>query len=226
MKKTLIALLALAGMACGATTEPTPNTGAALSSWLDVVAAEVTDGKQYTLTFVIGDTWQTDSGNIFSINNNWHIYQQAGQYVGLSEGSSSPSGNYTSLNTTTNITIDMDTAGAGETSDYSGWVYDTGVYGDGLDGMTFTIHSSSARGTVITLESGSITIELQRNGHTGITNLDFSNADLPIASASVESDGTTWTYTPPVTPGVPEPATATLSLLALAGLAARRRRRG
>ena len=52
---------------------------------------------------------------------------------------------------------------------------------------------------------------------------ESTTASMP--SGAVTTISITKAYSAPDTPGVPEPATATLSLLALAGLAARRRRK-
>ncbi len=63
---------------------------------------------------------------------------------------------------------------------------------------------------------------------TNMANLSISKLSTTIGTAALEGwtlDSLTVTRTIEDTPAVPEPATATLSLLALAGLAARRRRK-
>ncbi|MBR5186454.1 MAG: PEP-CTERM sorting domain-containing protein [Akkermansia sp.] len=233
MKKTLIALMALAGVACGAT-EPAPYTGAALSAWLDDAAETVTNNQKYVLTFTLGDyDFGGQSSNVlFKLTNDFAIRQQVGRYIGLGSMSAAPVGSYASRSATGDSSIDLDTTMATVSVDtetavkYSGWIYDAGTNNTGINGLTFSIDSSSANGTIITMTNGTRTITLQKDGHTGITNLDFSHADMIVTSASVVwgDNSNVITYTAPVTPSIPEPATATLSLLALCGLCARRRR--
>ena len=222
MKKTLIALMALTGVATAV--EPAPYTGAALSAWLTNAAQTVTSNQKYVLTFTLGD-WYTDNysaGSFFKLTNDLVIRHQIGRYVGLGTTTAGPDGDYTSRSEEGNSSIDLDTANNGS-ADYSGWFYDSGTNNTGLSGLTFSIDSSSAGGTIITMSNGTRTITLQKDGHTGITNLDFVKDDMIISSASVVwgDAANVITYTAPI----PEPATATLSLLALAGLAARRRRK-
>ena len=222
MKKTLIALMALAGVATAV--EPAPYTGAALSAWLTNAAQTVTNNQKYVLTFTLGD-WNTDNYSadpFFKLTNDLVIRHQIGRYVGLGTTTTGPDGDYTSRSEAGDSSIDLDTANNGS-ADYSGWFYDSGTNNTGISGLTFSIDSSSAGGTIITMSNGTRTITLQKDGHTGITNLDFVKADMIISSASVVwgDAANVITYTAPI----PEPATATLSLLALAGLAARRRRK-
>ena len=222
MKKTLIALMALAGVASAV--EPAPYTGAALSAWLDGAAETVTNNQKYVLTFTLGD-WYSDnysSGPFFKLTDNLVIRHETGRYVGLGTTQNGPDGSYASRNETGDSNIDLDTVNNGS-ADYSGWFYDSGTQNTGISGLTFTIDSSSANGTIITMSNGTRTITLQKDGHTGITNLDFVKADMIVSSASVVwgDASNVITYT---APSIPEPATATLSLLALAGLCARRRR--
>ena len=219
MKKTLIALMALAGIACGAVTD---YTGTELNTWLQE-ALEHRNGSKYTLTFTIADDFGDGNGsNLFQLSTDWAIREQVGRYVGFTivpTGDSSISGNYVSRlanaddreNWDETTVIDTDTAG------YSGWFYE-GANNNAIQGATITIYSGDGD-TRITLETSDQTVTLQRSTfYEPDENFKFGCPSSEVfKSASITFDSGTYS--------IPEPATATLSLLALAGLAARRRRK-
>ena len=232
MKKTIIALVALAGAAMGDT-----YTAAEANSWLKE-AGKTVGGSKYTLTFTIADTFQKAHGTgttIFTLatlsDKAWTINQQDGRYLGLGDGGS-PDGSYDSRNDATVNFVDTDTAGANSTADYSGWFYDSGSNGTALGGASFTIASGNGYTDItFTTADGSRSITLNRstflglahNGAAGNSVIKFEEIEL--SSVSIKYDDGTLTIPAKETPAIPEPTTATLSLLALAGLAARRRRK-
>lgn len=215
-------------------------TAAEANTWL-TTAGNTVGGSKYTLSFTIADAFAPGHGTGYTILNLatfdskiWAIYQQDGRYLGLGDGAG-PDGSYASRSDSTVNSIDTDTAGTGETADYSGWFYDSGSNGTALAGATFTIASGNGY-TNITFTTGdeSRAITLNRstflgtlhNNKAGDSILKLNNVEL--SAISVTYDGGTLTIPAkpaPETPAVPEPTTATLSLLALAGLAARRRRK-
>ena len=223
MKKTLIALMALAGVAAADT-----YTGTELNTWLQGALTQ-RNGSKYTLTFTLADNFgDGQAANLFQLSTSWAIREQHGKYVGVTTAPTSGSaisGDYESrlasaedrANWDATTVIDTDTAGDNSTSDYSGWFYE-GADGDALKGATFTIYSADGD-TRITLETSDQTVTLQRSiFYTPDANFKFGlDNSESFKSASIEFDGGTYS--------IPEPATATLSLLALAGLAARRRRK-
>ena len=228
MKKTLITLLALTSVASA------DYTGAQLDSWLTEVL-DYRDNSAYTLTFSLSDGFNvTDGwGILLTLNsNNWVLLHQEGRYVGLGESGARPSDSYATRENAEVDYIDMDevpvTTVDPETqeettttqADYNGWIYDSETYKTGLAGYTFTVYGSSGSSIIsVTLpgENGR-TMQFQRNGFINPTGLDFGYENAAIfKTASITYDHGTHT--------VPEPATATLSLLALMGLAARRRRK-
>ncbi len=218
MKKTLIALMALAGVASA------DFTGTEMNSWLTDVLAD-RKGSKYTLTFTLSDTFgDGTAANLFQLSSDWYIREQVGRYVGMSTSGSSVDGDYASrLNSAdkradwdASTIIDTDVAGAENTADYSGWFYE-GADGNALKGATITIFSADGN-TTITFEAADQTIVLQRDKfYVPGNNFKFGLPDSVVfESASIAYDHATYS--------IPEPATATLSLLALAGLCARRRR--
>ena len=216
--------MALAGIACGAVTD---YTGTELNTWLQE-ALEHRNGSKYTLTFTLADDFGDGAGsNLFQLSTEWAIREQVGRYVGFTTvptGNSSVDGNYVSrlenaddrANWDATTVIDTDTAGANSTSDYSGWFYE-GANNSAIQGATITIYSADGD-TRITLETSDQTVTLQRSTfYTPDANFKFGCPTSEVfKSASITFDSGTYS--------IPEPATATLSLLALVGLAARRRR--
>ena len=242
MKKTLIALMALAGVASADS-----YTAAEVNSWIKEQSSTV-GGSKYTLTFTLADDFNlsaTQGAKIISFgtynSKEWYIQQQDDKHVGLGEGSGSNAvnGSYASRNSSTATTIDLDTAGEGDTADYNGWFY-TGSTNDELAGCSFSIYTATDN-TEITFTPadetrGAITLQRDlyipiKDNKGGVTTMVFGNytkdgADWAyLTNVSISYDGGTLTIPAKPTPVVPEPATATLSLLALAGLAARRRRK-
>ena len=226
MKKTLIALMALAGVVSAA-----DWTGAQADAWLTEVLQD-RNGSAYTLTFTISEDWaRTGNGGatILTLNTNgWRICEQDGQYVGLSENSSGPSDSFASRTDSTVNYIDMDvcketqnpeTGEITKSADYNGWIYDSGTGLSGLQGITISVYGSTSSSTIsVTSADNSRTITLQRDGFITPGGLNFGYDNVAFFS-NVQVEYNHATYI------IPEPATATLSLLALAGLAARRRRR-
>ncbi|MBQ8807347.1 MAG: PEP-CTERM sorting domain-containing protein [Bacteroidaceae bacterium] len=227
MKKTIIALMVLAGVASA--TEA--YTGTELNAWL-TDALTHRGGSKYTLTFTLTDTFNYSqySHTIFTLDGTWGIRHQQTKYLGLAVSDDVGSGSYASRSDTTVTMIDTDTAGADSSEMYKGWFYE-GSDSDALKGATFTIYSADSNTTItFTTADASRTITLQRDTfYTPGTNFGFKDSGLlneAIAkSASITFDSGTYTIAPTPAPAVPEPTTATLSLLALAGLAARRRRK-
>ena len=231
MKKTLIALMALAGVAMA------DITGKEMNTWLEEALTH-RGNSRYTLTFTLSDDYaftdDGDYGTIFTINSNgWKIIHQQTKYVALATstvGDYRPSDSYLCRFDATLNYIDMDASPVfdsgtkvptGETvTQYAGWVYE---YADSVNmnqiaGSTFTITGTTGSSIVsFTTADGTRTIELQRDGFIDPDGLAFAYSNgAAFKSASITFDSGTYT--------IPEPATATLSLLALAGLCARRRR--
>lgn len=187
-------------------------------------------GSRYTLTFTLSDTFADGGATaLFQLSSDWVIKEQHGTYVGLTIVDGSIDGDYASRKNSddgragwdSSTIIDTDTTLATGTNvdKYEGWFYQ-GADGTALRGATFTI-ASADNNTTITLQTADQTITLQRNAFYNPNDdnvCEFrGTANKIFKSASVEFDNN-------VIYSIPEPATATLSLLALAGLCARRRR--
>ena len=236
MKKTIVALLALSGV-----TFASDYTYSDFNDWYEtaIEAASYTAGDDYSLTFTLGawplevdsDAGKVDyrSGMIITLTSseNWGLFTQAGQYLAFDH---SGTGDRSGLVTTTK------TYGSGNTTEATGsfaqgtegWFYSLGGAGN-QEGVTFTIARENATDT-ITITKG--TTKIANFTITGDSALDAATYVIPsihryngkdfgfgIQSATFTANGVTSDI------AVPEPTTATLSLLALAGLAARRRRK-
>ncbi len=104
-----------------------------------------------------------------------------------------------------------------------------------LDGGLYTTMMALEEGGSLTLFTGITTLKIDDVSYESAAREVFTPIDAASIFTNITTSGAyelafangslTATMVIPSTPGVPEPATATLSLLALAGLAARRRRK-
>ena len=210
MKKTLIALMALAGVACGATT---------------------IDAQFITAPSTGGDFWSADYELTFTLATEYEI-APSGAVIAAYWGSQQNAANQDpglSANaiylTESNGALTLN-VGDGKLSSVLG---NTGT----LDN---TITFSNGRGTTftgVTIEKG-VTYTLTVDGATGAMTPTLTwkggSATATAYNGNMNCYASPMNYgvNPGITiaaPSVPEPTTATLSLLALAGLAARRRRK-
>lgn len=241
MKKTLIALMALAGMACAAdyTVENswTVNFGSEYSNgyqitgsvesidntW-DIVAVtggsqtsgekrvhlrdsefgNWTDDFQFSITLTLGET--------ISASNGWPVFAEiGGSNTFVRFGPYTNDGNYVSIDgdlTKNDALLDRTFSVAG------GETYTVTLTKIGTD-LTLAVDGRNvAFGTLADTVSGNITEVVLGGDHNN--NYKINSTVHSVSYGIVTSAES---------PVVPEPATATLSLLALAGLAARRRRK-
>ena len=240
MKKTLIALMALAGVACANSTEYTNDD---FNTWYAtaISATSYVAGNDYTLTFTLGE-WPSvtgtqasighRSGFLIQLTENWGLYTQAGEYLAFDDSTTNDRPSLTTSDktyTSTNTTKATGSLAQGT----EGWFYKNNGTNQQND-TTFVISRSEGVDT-ITISKGDNTIaDFTITGDSPLNAAFYSIPDIydsdsgadagksfgfNVKSATFAANGTTSTLT------VPEPATATLSLLALAGLAARRRRK-
>lgn len=196
MKKTLIALLALGGVAMADET---------YTQLKDLPGVNYFSGDPYTLTLDFGTTVNINgytSVPILTLGTNCHIFSQAGSYIGLSINGTSVDGQLTGGYTATSYDVVAGTT--------QGWFADNGVSGQTLTITGIKGEGETGDSTVLTFVKGDVTKTLTFNSLLNVNEMSLNTGRLTNAS---------------VTSYVPEPATATLSLLALAGLAARRKRK-
>ena len=218
MKKTLIALMALAGVAMAETASTVTAEFTDLPRWAANFYSD-----NYTLTFTLSEDFTLqNSGTVLAAY--WGTDATTSQWganaIVLSNGSDgaltltvgrgkmvNPDGteweNY-SVTTGTTFTFSGDSASNGNPS--------TAVFTDAIQlGVTYTLSVTGAEHAM------SPTLSWGEESLTGTTFTGNMAGNPPEGKNIIAS----------VNPGyiIPEPATATLSLLALAGLAARRRRR-
>ena len=220
MKKTLITLLALAGVAAAETLtfEVERDANAVTFAFDEVTAQEI-----MTLTYT---DWSYNGGGTSNVGS-WQspsntAYQNSFSPDAQLRGS-------TTDNWTMNFTVTNNTE---EELSLTQFTFDAyGINGGGSDKNAFIP-------VTLTLGQASASISLAYAGSTTTGTLDLTgdnaitigaNETVSLALTMTASNGYN-TYSG-ITAGsvtyaiVPEPATATLSLLALAGLAARRRRK-
>ena len=233
MKKTLIALLALAGVAAADTTVYNPKEG---SLTLGADGGEMYADKNYyagefSFSFDITETYLTLDGTII---------------IAAYYGQNNPDGGY-GVNAFTiigdgagNLTLQLERANGLSNTSLSNSV----TLSSPRDKSIF-----KASGSAYELTKGSYTIDFLggANGSAAANLILGSNIVASFTggnhnmngsgSGDASADGTALTTlkfvansnfvtgTTTFTPNIPEPTTATLSLLALAGLAARRRRK-
>ncbi len=200
MKKTLIALMALAGIAAAAQYEITAadnlyagefdltftiEEGAVVSGDYDILAAyyQVNNGGAYTV-------------NAFKLYSNGTLTLERGKSL-----SSDPLDNETILETTHNT---------------STFAADGEAYTLGAGSYTLEYLGGTNGEAAANLYLGEELVASFTEGSHNLNGAPNSNGDLTLYLTTNDSYAT---------PLVPEPTTATLSLLALAGLAARRRRK-
>ena len=211
MKKTLIALMALAGIACGAetltgiTAEFTTAPTTAGNYWVNDYVFEFTLTEDYTISdfgSVLAVYWgdqatNSDAGKGYSCSA---IYlTETGRALTLNVGDGTTNENLNEVNITSTTTF---TNQRGTT--FSDVTIQTGI--------TYTLSVTGANQAMtpsLTWEGGSSTAK-SFNGNMNGGNQGNATTKYKVNVGTVT---------------IPEPATATLSMLALAGLAARRRRK-
>ncbi len=228
MKKTLILLCSLAAAAQAADVTLSYTSGTWTADGAAITATEL-DGATslkasgYTTSFYLpdinvgnGNTWTftlnftvssdvtIDSVNVAFLTANGSNATQYSDRLGTDTLTLSGA-------SMTDISVTKDVTYKGDASANAA-AYDINTAGDPSDGAGKSV--TSALGQVLTQTAGetySLSIQATKGAETngyfvGIGAIQFNEVVAP-------------------TPAVPEPATATLSLLALAGLAARRRRK-
>jgi hypothetical protein len=203
MKKTIIALMALAGAAAAATEEV--NTITAAWGTAPVVAGNCWSAD-YTLTFTLDALYTLEeSGSVLGFYRGSAVNDTYG-YNAIVLGGSNDALTLTVGRGRANNTVDNATGiNAGTTFSFQDNVTFTTAIQKGVTYTLSVAGANQAMTPTLTWDGGSETLD-SYNGNM--------NGDATITSALN-----------PGTITVPEPTTATLSLLALAGLAARRRRK-
>ncbi len=210
MKKTIIALMALAGIAAAETVTTTGLTATFVSD--PVVAGNCWSGD-YEFTFTLTDDYtMADFGTVLAFYRGSAVNDTYGYNAIVLSGSDDALtltvGRGRAYNTVDNATG----ISAGTTFTFAGGATDKVTFTTAIEkGVTYTLTvtgGDQAMTPTLTWVDGQETLSSYSGNMNG-------NAAL----TSVVNPGTK------VTEIVPEPTTATLSLLALAGLAARRRRK-
>ncbi|MBQ8517207.1 MAG: PEP-CTERM sorting domain-containing protein [Akkermansia sp.] len=243
MKKTIIALLALGGVAAAADTSVLEEAyigftdfssgKAALGTMKDSITLS-TEGNITTLSGVTFDTAQIadSTRDCFSIT----LVLDAAKIGSVREFTSLAAGYYSEAGAV-GIGVNADRKLQGQ------W----GTDGYSPDGSAYTTEALPTKGTItLTFVTGLIAEEKQgsriyvnasttfwssdglRTGDNNYNTIKFNNLNDAIMQAYVHNYSLSQTQVGTLMgeiASIPEPTTATLSLLALAGLAARRRRK-
>ena len=251
MKKTMIALLAMAGAAFGATI--TPITDTTTGEWTLHGTAKVENG----LISTTNTNWQVDAATYtlgkaltYATTDTLSFSFDATNYgtgnscltlalVGSSNAIVIGHGSYDKPADAIQVSVTDNVSVTG------GYVFAATNPSDDLTltagatlsgGMPTGNTASTISGTIawdgdsFALTLGSSAVDGTLSYDLGITTLDVAKVMVTIEGGASPTNGDAAWQTPTManlsisTPAVPEPATATLSLLALAGLAARRRR--
>lgn len=216
MKKTLFALLALGGICLASPTEDLQAL---------VTTINYKQGDSFTLQFEMEDGLTSNIWTLISFSDDYALRSQQGQYLGLAAGNVGIGSWISDSPTRDGNSFSVEVAGKG-----LGWF----SYNGGANNIK---NSQNIRHSTITLsyDADLNTTVLEATFHndqdgngwptntTTITMTDFGEGLDATKFAFTNDSGVT--FKSDSLKFVPEPATATLSLLALAGLAARRRRR-
>lgn len=232
MKKTIIALFVLAGIAAAAprTETLTLNT---FNTSIQNIATKY-DPTSYTLNFKIDSIdYDFTSAFVLKLSENWGIYTQAGQYIAMDDWSTN---DRSWVAPTSNQNNQVYTWEYTDQTLLDSWVSKNAQGGNanpGLNDMDVSLEVSET-GSCITLGINNGTTSIIKTGYvvklSDVQLITEENAQVGEVAHAVGNGASTYkgitgisnatlTYT------IPEPTTATLSLLALAGLAARRRRK-
>lgn len=225
MKKTFIALMALAGVVVGRDIQETPDfINQKIGEAITLSGYQPND--TFTLSFdIIGhDTFGNyDVKDIVKLADNAFLMTQIGQYLGLSTSSNSNSNmtNNSSILVTNSDTKTYSLTLDGVQNSWLSYKQDTNSIVTANYGIiaSYTISSDGTDTRIVIDYDGeneytsdltikNFVIDINKVALADNNGMVFSNAILTIGDE---------TYS------IPEPATATLSLLALAGLAVRRR---
>ena len=250
MKKSLIALLALAGMAMadttlldidfttltGSTNDNTPAgwtagqwNGTGNTPYYNFGETGATVGQPWKQNYLATEELDIDSMSECTIDLTlFNSNEDTGNMFFLSSDSYSiVIGN--SYNSNSEIYVGTLTEAVGR--DYVCFQPNTKINPTVLDNST-GLNVSGDIAYTLTMKDGNMTIAatLSNGGTwsttiTGMKDVTFNKIGFLNDGAPGTSGVKGITITAPETPAVPEPTTATLSLLALAGLAARRRRK-
>ncbi len=249
MKKTLIALLALSGVACGATTIITPFTDSSYGTWTgggtvssennsytgtegehwggDIATYTLTDSillsnPEDTLTFSYVFENSSSGNNVLTLAllgdenvivtgkgvYNWKagaqaIYEECGEYSGfvMADGNTNSTIAKYTVSSTDNITGAVPVGESVTLSGTIAWNEDSEIF-------QLVFSSDKVSGTSLTVDLGK-TVDIDKVVLTSASNA-ANKATISNLSLTVNT--------------VPEPATASLSLLGLAALMIRRRR--
>lgn len=242
MKKTIIALMALAGVACADTINP------------------LTEGTWTTGSRLSRPTWVLADGSLTLTNSNWSqayaIYDLDTNLTGAWKFTSDIY-RYNSSAGFTITLVGLDKALAIGTKDYGSgtayWGTTTNVTAKGysfqdalgdISGTQVTTSTEAAEGVFNYNQTAKIAASTALDADSNVIltlSIDGTAVATPYTTTinmgknftldkiSVWGDGannaSNWSVTGMTISSIPEPTTATLSLLALAGLAARRRRK-
>ncbi len=248
MKKTLITLLALGGLAAGGTVATiTGNSTTSATQSLTLTSTISADCLQDIISSTVNETLL--GFNVFSANS------KAAIAVGSYSGSQSlryftgKQGGEDILGTGTQFTWTDGTGAAVADADLNDYFSTTGIYAGAITmgyntphtygvtnetkGIYVVFSVSYENGDVKSLIGHTTNVANENKYHINEVsyNSDFLSAPEIVAKTDAAQIDATVTKDSLLAanlkalPTVPEPATATLSLLALAGLAARRRRK-
>ena len=213
MKKTIIALLALSGVAAAATSSE-------MNTALDEMLTNYTAGDSYTLEINLTTTPTSGASNLITLTDDWNLRHQVGGYMAFWE-SGDP------VWKTSDVTVSGSQTSLTLSAPANVWFSNTINNAGSATSDSYTLSGSSI---TISYDAATNATEISLTRKNGVTNiLTVNNYEAKASDINFTTDMTgsvvSFSSTPAAAPSVPEPTTATLSLLALAGLAARRRRK-